>query len=80
MKTTDDVEFELRVGAMLKKARTDLGLDQTTLAERAGSHQSVISEIERGRTGTTLTTLRRVAAGLGFELKVTFERKSYETT
>lgn len=80
MKNHDDTEFEKRVGNLIRRARTDADLDQTTLANLSGTHQSVISELETGRTGTTLVTLRRIARGLGCELKITLERKNYETT
>lgn len=80
MKTPDDYKFDERVGLMLRQARLDQDLNQMTLAARVGTSQSVISEVETGRTGVTVWLLRRIARGLGCELRLTLERKNYETT
>ena len=65
---------------MIKQARTDSGLSQVELADMIDTSQSAISEIETATNGCTMWLLRRIAHGLGYELKITLERKSYETT
>jgi transcriptional regulator with XRE-family HTH domain len=79
-KTTDDNEFEQRIGVLIRDARLAIGIDQTELARRAGTGQGAVSEVERGVNGVTLWYLRRIVNALGFDLKITFERKNYETT
>ena len=80
MKESDDYEFDERIGALVRRARVDRGIDQVTLAKHIGTSQSAISEIENGRNGVTVWLLRRIARGLGCELKIVLERKNYETT
>lgn len=80
MKNVDDWKFDKRVGAMLREARRDQNMDQATLAARIGTGQSAISDTETGRTGVTVWLLRRIANGLGYELRISLERKTYETT
>lgn len=80
MKTPDDYKFDKRVGALLRQARLDQGIDQMTLAAHVGTAQSAISKVETGRSGVTVWLLRRIARGLGCELKIVLERKNYETT
>lgn len=80
MKKPDDYKFDKRVGALVRTIRREQNMDQMTLAARIGTGQSAISEIETGRHGSTVWLLRRIAHGLGYELRIVFERKSYETT
>ena len=47
-------------------------MTQKELAERTGIRQSNISRIESGVTSPTVTTLARLAAGLGKKLKIEF--------
>lgn len=79
-KKRDDVAFDARIGTMIKDARLAAGLTQIQLAHSIGTSQSAISELETASVGCTTWLLRRIARGLGFELKIVFERKNYETT
>lgn len=79
-KTTNDIQFDRRVGELLRTVRVNSGVTQADLARGIGTSQSAISEIETATCGCTVWLLRRLAQGLGYELKITFERKSYETT
>lgn len=80
MKRSEDDEFNRRIGRLIRDARTDAGLHQVDLAQRLGTSQSAISEIETATCGSTVWFLRRIANALGFELRITFERRNYETT
>lgn len=57
---------------MVYDRRTQLGLSQAQLAERAGMKQPAISRIEGGGTTPTVPLLRRLAAALDAELNIEF--------
>ena len=61
------------LGRKVRKLRGELQLSQEQLAERAGLHWTHISGIERAQFNITLTTLTKVAAGLGLTLSKLFE-------
>ena len=52
------------VGSLIVKARSEAGLRQDELAERAKVPQSTLSRIERGSTHLTLDQLRKIALAL----------------
>lgn len=52
------------LGRAVKALRAEAGLTQMQLAERAGTHSSYISHIERGVTNLTWTGLGRLSQGL----------------
>lgn len=57
--------------AKLRQLRTDAGLSQQALAERAGVRQATLSEIETGRTAAAeiqLRTIEGLARALGVTL------------
>jgi transcriptional regulator with XRE-family HTH domain len=58
--------------AILQEARRRAGLTQRELAERAGTSQSAIARIERGRQLPSLDTLQRLlrACDLDLELRI----------
>jgi ribosome-binding protein aMBF1 (putative translation factor) len=65
--------FNIRVSEELHRARTEAGLTQKQLAERAGTRQSVISRLEDADyAGHSLAMLRRLAAAVGKRLEVRF--------
>ena len=59
-------------GKRVRALRTGLKLSQEQLAERADLHWTHISGIERGQYNLKLTTLCRVARGLGLSLSDLF--------
>lgn len=65
--------FNICVSEELYRARTEAGLTQQQLAERAGTRQSVISRLEDADyAGHSLAMLRRIAAAVGKRLEVRF--------
>ena len=56
----------------MRQLRTDLELSQEQLAQRADLHWTHISGIERGQYNVKLSTLERVARGLGITLSELF--------
>ncbi len=56
-------------GSIIRQARKAKGLTQLQLADRAGTVQSVVAELEKGtRTSASLRTVKGLAAAL--DLKV----------
>lgn len=55
--------------ARLRAARTAAKFTQIELAERVGMDQASISNLERGRVGASVTTLRELARALNVSLK-----------
>ncbi|MCI7331464.1 MAG: helix-turn-helix transcriptional regulator [Selenomonadaceae bacterium] len=53
-------------------ARKRTGLTQKELSERTGIAQGDISKLERGNANPSLRTLKRLAAGMGMQLKIEF--------
>jgi transcriptional regulator with XRE-family HTH domain len=54
-------------GARVRAEREKQELSQMKLAERAKLHFTFVSSIERGRRNVTLTTICRLAEGLGID-------------
>jgi len=57
-----------QIGRAIKRLRTDAGLSQSELAERAGMHRTTMSEIERGVSNLSVDLAHRVAHALGMSL------------
>lgn len=56
--------FLAAVCEAVHKRRSELGISQEELAQRAGLHRTYISDIERGARNPTLKTLSRLAVAL----------------
>ena len=56
-------------------ARLSQNLTQKELAERTGIDQGDISKLERGTRNPSLKLLKRLADGMGMDLKVEFVPK-----
>ncbi len=61
---------QFKVGVMLKQARESAGLTQEELARRLKTKMTAISRIENHAEDIKLSTLERVAAALGKQLKI----------
>ena len=55
---------------LISEARKRGGLTQAALAERAGTHQSVVARWESGRATPDLATVQRLIRAAGFELAI----------
>jgi DNA-binding XRE family transcriptional regulator len=69
MQQSQDPEFvaeslELEVGYQIARLRIQRGLTQSQLAERVGTRQSSITQLENGNSDPSLSYLQRVAAAL----------------
>lgn len=66
------IKQDMAVGEQIYAARKAAGLTQTQLAERIGTTQSVISDLEDAEyEGHTLSMLRRIAEALDLTVEVT---------
>lgn len=65
-----DPEFSI-IQAMID-ARKASGLTQKQLADKTGIAQADISKLENGSANPSLRTLRRLAEGMGMQLKLEF--------
>ena len=58
----------LKLGKRVRALRLDRGWTQEELAHRSGLNRSYMSEVERGRSDVSLTTLQKIARPLGISL------------
>jgi transcriptional regulator with XRE-family HTH domain len=65
-------------GLLIAEARKRALLTQAQLADRLGSHQSVIARWESGRSKPDFETVRRAVRAAGFELGVSIQRADDE--
>ncbi len=63
---------EYSVVHAIQETREKLQITQTELARRTGIDQGDISKLERGTRNPSLKLLKRLARGLGMELKISF--------
>ena len=71
-KEWDENELEYQLMVMILKARNEQNLTQSELAERTGICQSNISRIEKGQALPSISTLCKIAHGLGKRLQIKF--------
>lgn len=63
-------ELAIRFGNKVKEIRTNKGLSQEELADRAGVHRTYIGMIERAEKNITLENIKKIALGLGVNIEV----------
>lgn len=71
-------EGECQAMRALVLARTESGLSQRELSDRAGVPQKTISLIETADTNTTVRTLSKLAQGMGKVLRISFEDRGLD--
>ena len=59
------MEAQDQLGANIRRIRRTAGLSQMELSNRCGLHFTEISRLERGRRDAQLSTIVKVARGLG---------------
>lgn len=75
-KAYDALAPEYEIKSQLIKARIENDYTQEKLAEIIGTSQSRLSKLEKGTLNPSLNFLKKVADGLGYNLHITFEKKS----
>ena len=68
----DNLEPEFQLVNTILTARKERSLTQKELSELTGITQADISKIENGSANPSLATLKRLAKGLGKELRIEF--------
>lgn len=68
-----EVDTVMALAENLIKARDITGMTQKQLSESTGIYQADISKIERGLANPSLSTLKRLAEGMGLKLRIEFE-------
>lgn len=75
-RTYEFAEFETdardRIAELVYRARTEVGLSQADLAERASARRDLISTIESGQELPTVPMLLQIGAALGKKLQLSF--------
>lgn len=64
----DIPDIKIRFGRAVKKRRSELGLSQEDLAERADLHRTYIADIERGVRNVSLENIEKIAHALNTSL------------
>lgn len=57
-------DLKRHFGSAIKQKRTELGISQEELADRAGLHRTYISDVERGMRNISLESIEKLAAAL----------------
>ncbi|MDO4571140.1 MAG: helix-turn-helix transcriptional regulator [Planctomycetia bacterium] len=68
----DELEPEYSIIRQTLAARAEQNLTQAELAARIGTSQSCIARVESGNANLTIAFLKRIAAGLGKKITITF--------
>ena len=76
-KEYETLEPEYEIISSLIDARQSCNVTQKQLSETTGIAQSDISKIENGSGHPTIKILKRLADGLGMNLKIEFTPKSH---
>ena len=71
-KERDDIQPEMDVIRAMIDARIEQNLTQKELAARTGIDQADISKLENGTRNPSLKLLKKLASGLGMQLKIEF--------
>ena len=71
-KEWDDIQPEMDVIRAMIDARIEQNLTQKELAARTGIDQADISILENGTRNPRLILLKKLASGLGMQLKIEF--------
>ena len=61
------MDIRARLGANVRRLRTEKGWSQEDYADRAGIHRTYVSDIERGRRNPTVTVVEKLAKPLGVQ-------------
>ncbi len=59
----------ITLGRLIRQKRTEMGLSQEELADRAGLHRTYVSDVERGIRNLTIGAAWCIAHGLELDLK-----------
>ena len=69
-----DPDLKAQFGTTIKSKRSELGLSQEELADRAGLHRTYVSDVERGTRNVSLGSIEKLAHALGLSVWRLFEK------
>ena len=75
-KEYEDIQPEMDVIRAIVDARTAQNLTQKELSKRTGINQADISKLDNGTRNPTVSLLKRLAEGMGMELRIQFIPKN----
>ena len=75
-KEYEDIQPEMDVIRAIVGARTAQNLTQKELSKITGINQADISKLENGTRNPTVSLLKRLAEGMGMELRIQFIPKN----
>ena len=75
-KEYEDIQPEMDVIRAIVDARTAQNLTQKELSKITGINQAGISKLENGTRNPTVSLLKRLAKGMGMELRIQFIPKN----
>ena len=75
-KEYEDIQPEMDVIRAIVDARTAQNLTQKELSKITGINQADISKLENGTRNPTVSLLKRLAKGMGMELRIQFIPKN----
>ena len=61
---SDPQNIQVRFGERVRTVRSQKGISQEALADKAGLHRTYVSSVERGERNVSLSTVERLAAAL----------------
>ena len=73
-KEMERLEPEFAIVRAIIDARNKAGLTQEELSKRSGINQANISKLENGNANPSISTLQKLAKGLGKKLVISFMR------
>jgi CheY-like chemotaxis protein len=72
--TDPDPNLKSLFGSTIKSKRSELGMSQEELADRAGLHRTYVSDVERGTRNVSLGSIEKLAHALGLSVWRLFEK------
>ena len=75
VKEYEAIQPEMDVIRAIVNTRTSQNLTQSELAKRTGINQADISKLENGTRNPSINLLKRLAEGMGMNLKIEFVPK-----
>mgnify|MGYP002626069014 CR=1 FL=1 len=79
-KEYENIQPEMDIIRAMVKARKEQNITQAELSARTGINQGDISRLERGTRNPSLNMLKKLANGLGMQLKIEFLPKDMSAT
>ena len=68
-----------QIGAIIRRARRNAGMNQTELGKKIGLRQATISKLERGEPATQLSTMLDALSALGLEIIIDKRKRASAT-